>query len=130
MTNNPHAWRLTDLETVPQNGIKVMSTFACGGGSSMGYKRAGGEVVAAPRAGGGGQGRGSASNGSRATPRADMRVEGRGSALHPLRGLLQAIADRCSDEGAATFARWLGKWARVLALYGRPGRVRVETGPA
>ena len=47
MTNNPHAWRLTDLETVPQNGIKVMSTFACGGGSSMGYKRAGCEVIAA-----------------------------------------------------------------------------------
>ena len=47
MTNNPHAWRLTDLETVPQNGIKVMSTFACGGGSSMGYKRAGCTIVAA-----------------------------------------------------------------------------------
>lgn len=41
------AWNLTDLETVPQNGIKVMSTFACGGGSSMGYKRAGCEVIAA-----------------------------------------------------------------------------------
>ena len=32
---------------MPQNGIKVMSTFACGGGSSMGYKRAGCTVVAA-----------------------------------------------------------------------------------
>lgn len=32
---------------VPKNGIKVMSTFACGGGSSMGYKRAGCEIVAA-----------------------------------------------------------------------------------
>jgi DNA (cytosine-5)-methyltransferase 1 len=41
------AWNLTDLAAVPQNGIKVMSTFACGGGSSMGYKRAGCEVVAA-----------------------------------------------------------------------------------
>ena len=41
------AWNLTDLATVPQNGIKVMSTFACGGGSSMGYKRAGCEVIAA-----------------------------------------------------------------------------------
>jgi DNA (cytosine-5)-methyltransferase 1 len=30
---------------VPQNGIKVMSTFACGGGSSMGYKLAGCEVI-------------------------------------------------------------------------------------
>jgi len=41
------AWNLTDLADVPQNGIKVMSTFACGGGSSMGYKRAGCEVIAA-----------------------------------------------------------------------------------
>ena len=41
------AWSLTDLATVPKNGIKVMSTFACGGGSSMGYKRAGCEVIAA-----------------------------------------------------------------------------------
>lgn len=41
------AWNLTDLAAVPQNGIKVMSTFACGGGSSMGYKRAGCEVIAA-----------------------------------------------------------------------------------
>jgi DNA (cytosine-5)-methyltransferase 1 len=41
------AWNLTDLAAVPKNGIKVMSTFACGGGSSMGYKRAGCEIVAA-----------------------------------------------------------------------------------
>jgi DNA (cytosine-5)-methyltransferase 1 len=41
------AWLLADLKAVPQNGIKVMSTFACGGGSSMGYKRAGCEIVAA-----------------------------------------------------------------------------------
>jgi len=41
------AWSLADLAAVPQNGIKVMSTFACGGGSSMGYKRAGCEVIAA-----------------------------------------------------------------------------------
>jgi DNA (cytosine-5)-methyltransferase 1 len=41
------AWMLSDLKNVPQNGIKVMSTFACGGGSSMGYKRAGCEIVAA-----------------------------------------------------------------------------------
>jgi DNA (cytosine-5)-methyltransferase 1 len=44
---NPHAWHLSDLASVPQNGIKVMSTFACGGGSSMGYKRAGCQIVAA-----------------------------------------------------------------------------------
>lgn len=41
------AWCLADLESVPKNGIKVMSTFACGGGSSMGYKRAGCTIVAA-----------------------------------------------------------------------------------
>jgi len=40
-------WNLTDLASVPQNGIRVMSTFACGGGSSMGYKRAGCTIVAA-----------------------------------------------------------------------------------
>tara|TARA_R110000803_G_scaffold191118_1_gene253759 strand:+ start:213 stop:1289 length:1077 start_codon:yes stop_codon:yes gene_type:complete len=48
MINKPDsAWNLTDLENVPKNGVKVMSTFACGGGSSMGYKRAGCEVIAA-----------------------------------------------------------------------------------
>jgi len=41
------AWNFTDLKYVPQNGVKVMSTFACGGGSSMGYKRAGCTIVAA-----------------------------------------------------------------------------------
>lgn len=44
---NPHAWKLADLQSVQKNGFRVMSTFACGGGSSMGYKRAGFEVVAA-----------------------------------------------------------------------------------
>ena len=41
------AWKLADLKAVPQNGLSVMSTFACGGGSSMGYKRAGCTIVAA-----------------------------------------------------------------------------------
>jgi len=41
------AWNLTDLEDVPKNGVTVMSTFACGGGSSMGYKLAGCDVIAA-----------------------------------------------------------------------------------
>jgi len=40
-------WKLADLNSVPKNGIRVMTTFACGGGSSMGYKLAGCEVVAA-----------------------------------------------------------------------------------
>lgn len=44
---NPNAWRIGDLASVPGNGLRVMSTFACGGGSSMGYKRAGCTVVAA-----------------------------------------------------------------------------------
>jgi DNA (cytosine-5)-methyltransferase 1 len=48
MVNKPDfAWNLSDLASVPQNGLRVMSTFACGGGSSMGYKRSGCEVVAA-----------------------------------------------------------------------------------
>ena len=48
MTNKPDcAWNLSDLELVPKNGVKVMSTFACGGGSSMGYKLAGCTIVAA-----------------------------------------------------------------------------------
>ena len=47
MTSNPHAWLLDDLKSIKPNGIKVMSTFACGGGSSMGYKLAGCEVIAA-----------------------------------------------------------------------------------
>ena len=48
MVNKPDcAWNLTDLDAVPQNGLRVMSTFACGGGSSMGYKRAGCTIIAA-----------------------------------------------------------------------------------
>lgn len=43
-------WNLADgypAEGVPHHKLKVMSTFACGGGSTMGYKMAGYEVVAA-----------------------------------------------------------------------------------
>ena len=48
MTAKPDcAWLLSDLDAVSKNGIKVMSTFACGGGSTMGYKLAGCDVVAA-----------------------------------------------------------------------------------
>jgi len=47
MTPPDCAWTLADLAKVKQNGVKVMSTFACGGGSSMGYKRAGCTIVAA-----------------------------------------------------------------------------------
>ena len=41
----PWSWNLTDLESVPKNGLKVFSTFSCGGGSTMGYKLAGYEVI-------------------------------------------------------------------------------------
>ena len=41
------AWNLDELERVQKINIKVMSTFSCGGGSSMGYKLAGCDVIAA-----------------------------------------------------------------------------------
>lgn len=40
-----YIWNLTDLKAVPKNGYKVFSCFSCGGGSSMGYKLAGYEVL-------------------------------------------------------------------------------------
>jgi DNA (cytosine-5)-methyltransferase 1 len=41
------AWDLADLAKAPKNGVKVFSTFACGGGSTMGYKLAGCDVIGA-----------------------------------------------------------------------------------
>jgi DNA (cytosine-5)-methyltransferase 1 len=38
-------WNLSELKNVPKNGLKVFSCFHCGGGSSMGYKLAGYEVL-------------------------------------------------------------------------------------
>jgi DNA (cytosine-5)-methyltransferase 1 len=38
-------WNLTDLKDTPQNGLKVFSCFHCGGGSTMGYKLAGYDVL-------------------------------------------------------------------------------------
>ena len=38
-------WKLTDLEDVPKNGFKVFSCFHCGGGSSLGYKLSGFDVL-------------------------------------------------------------------------------------
>jgi DNA (cytosine-5)-methyltransferase 1 len=38
-------WELADLDHIQKNGLKVLSCFACGGGSTMGYKLAGCEVV-------------------------------------------------------------------------------------
>lgn len=36
-------WRLSEIKT--DKPVKVFSTFSCGGGSTMGYKRAGFQVV-------------------------------------------------------------------------------------
>lgn len=44
---NPYAWFLKDLQSIPKNGLTVFSTFSCGGGSTMGYKLAGCEVIGA-----------------------------------------------------------------------------------
>jgi DNA (cytosine-5)-methyltransferase 1 len=38
-------WNLTDLSSVPKNGLKVFSCFHCGGGSTMGYKLSGYDVI-------------------------------------------------------------------------------------
>lgn len=40
-----YIWNLEDLKKVKKNGYKVFSCFACGGGSCMGYKRAGYEII-------------------------------------------------------------------------------------
>ena len=44
-TDFPWKWNLADLKDRPKNGKTVFSCFSCGGGSSMGYKLAGYEVV-------------------------------------------------------------------------------------
>lgn len=41
----PWKWWLSDFHTVPKNGLTVFSCFSCGGGSSMGYKLAGYDVI-------------------------------------------------------------------------------------
>lgn len=40
-----YIWRLSDLKNVEKNGFKVFTTFSCGGGSSMGYKLSGFDVI-------------------------------------------------------------------------------------
>lgn len=50
MTNKyipSYKWYLKDLEKVEKNNLKVFSCFACGGGSTMGYKLAGFDVIGA-----------------------------------------------------------------------------------
>lgn len=41
----PWKWYFSDLEKVEKNGKTVFSCFSCGGGSSMGYKLAGYDVI-------------------------------------------------------------------------------------
>jgi DNA (cytosine-5)-methyltransferase 1 len=41
----PYKWKKEDLKKVDKHGHKVFSTFACGGGSSFGYKMAGFDVI-------------------------------------------------------------------------------------
>jgi DNA (cytosine-5)-methyltransferase 1 len=38
-------WSLSDLKDIPSNGYKVFSCFHCGGGSTMGYKLSGYDVL-------------------------------------------------------------------------------------
>ena len=38
-------WYKSDLKGIKKNGLKVFSTFSCGGGSSYGYKLAGYELI-------------------------------------------------------------------------------------
>ena len=38
-------WSLKEIDSVKPNGIKVFSCFSCGGGSTMGYKLAGCQVI-------------------------------------------------------------------------------------
>ena len=45
MTDFTFKWNLEDLKNVTQNGLKVFSCFACGGGSTMGYKMSGYTVL-------------------------------------------------------------------------------------
>ncbi|ASS75783.1 DNA (cytosine-5-)-methyltransferase [Tumebacillus algifaecis] len=45
MSQHEYIWSLNDLQRVPKNGRKVFTTFSCGGGSTMGYKLAGYDVI-------------------------------------------------------------------------------------
>lgn len=42
---NEWNWSLSDLKNVEKNNLKVFSCFSCGGGSTMGYKMAGYDVI-------------------------------------------------------------------------------------
>ncbi|MEG0135777.1 MAG: DNA cytosine methyltransferase [Cetobacterium sp.] len=40
-----YIWELKEIEKIEKNGLKVFTCFSCGGGSSMGYKLSGYEVL-------------------------------------------------------------------------------------
>ena len=44
-TKKEYIWHLSDLKKFKKNGLKVFSCFACGGGSCLGYKLAGFDVI-------------------------------------------------------------------------------------
>jgi DNA (cytosine-5)-methyltransferase 1 len=45
MNNFTYQWNLSDLKSIPKNGLKVFSCFAGSGGSTMGFKMSGCEVL-------------------------------------------------------------------------------------
>ncbi len=45
MMSKEYIWNLKDIKKVHKNGLKVFSCFSCGGGSTMGYKLAGFDVI-------------------------------------------------------------------------------------
>lgn len=45
MEKKEYRWKLADLKNIKKNGLKVFGTFSCGGGSSMGYKLAGYDLL-------------------------------------------------------------------------------------
>jgi len=44
-THKTGPWNLSELKDIPKNGYKVFSCFHCGGGSTMGYKLSGYDVL-------------------------------------------------------------------------------------
>lgn len=45
IVDKSYIWDLSDLKNTKSNNLKVFSCFSCGGGSSLGYKLAGFEVI-------------------------------------------------------------------------------------
>lgn len=45
MMSREYIWSIEDINKVQKNGLKVFSCFSCGGGSSLGYKLAGFDVI-------------------------------------------------------------------------------------